>query len=322
MSRAFWLRTEAGTSRRITPAGLLLGRAPGCDVVLASPSASRRQALVHLDEEGVAIAVMGKGEVTVDGAALSDGAALPPGATLEVGGARFTVVEEAAESSELAGPTPLWVLKGPSGSMFSIEAAAFSIGGDQRDDLRVEGLPPRAVVLLSGRSGLEVAASAPITLDGAPLEAEDAGLARAGSALEIDGRRFEVVAGGDLGDESTVANAATGFAAVRLEFMPRGGRLHVDDVAVYLSERRCDFVAVLLAPPAPLQPGDAVPDELMWSRVWGEQPAGRKTLNVLMHRLRRDLDRAGLDGAGLIERVEGGGATRFVLPDGASATVE
>ena len=65
-----------------------------------------------------------------------------------------------------------------------------------------------------------------------------------------------------------------------------------------------------------------MPDELMWSRVWGEQPAGRKTLNVLMHRLRRDLDRAGLDGAGLIERVEGGGATRFVLPDGASATVE
>jgi len=34
---------------------------------------------------------------------------------------------------------------------------------------------------------------------------------------------------------------------------------------------------------------------------------------VLLHRLRKDLDRAGLDGSLLLNRSEGGGATRFTL---------
>ncbi len=324
MQKTYWLKTDAGAARQVTPAGLLLGRAPSCDLVLPGPTASRRQALIYLAEDGPEVIVMGRGEVTVDGEPVAERAALPPGATLVVGDLSFSLDEDELDTSMLE--PPLWVLQGPSGGMFSVGDGAFSIGGDPRDDLRVEDCAERAVVLSPGRHGLDVTAGVDVRLDGRTVEAGDHGRARAGSVIEVGELAFQVVAGGALGEDSTIGAADTTMTMIRLEFLPRGGRLHIvsphDTVSLYLSERPCDFVAVLLAPPPPLSAGDAIPDDHMWSRVWGAQPSGRKTVNVLLHRLRRDLDRAGLDGGALIERVAGGGATRFVLPPGVHIQVE
>ncbi|MFK7991702.1 MAG: hypothetical protein AB8I08_37140 [Sandaracinaceae bacterium] len=131
---------------------------------------------------------------------------------------------------------------------------------------------------------------------------------RANSTIDIGGQTLRVVAGGDLLSGSTLAVEPAGTAqAVTLAFLPRGGRLTVtvdgDERSVYLPDRRCDFVAVLLAPPGEVSAGDFVSDEFVWSRVWGKKPSGKKTLNVLLHRLRRDLDRVGLDGSALVERL-------------------
>ena len=316
MAAAYWLRTAAG---------LLLGRAPSCDVVLAGATSSRRQALVHLDEEGPAVAVMGRGEVRVDGVIVAETTPLRVGAALAVGDAEFEVVREEYQPSDASRETAFWVLRGPSGAMFSIAAGRFTVGGAREDDLRLEGVADGAIELFASQTRVEVTAGVALEVDGEPLPEGETALARAGSSISVGEMALTVVAGGALGEGSTLAVDEVGVREIRLEFLPRGGRLHVTRplgvITVYLSERRCDFVALLLSPPSPLNAGDPIPDEHVWARVWGNQPSGRKALNVLTHRIRRDLDRAGLDGAGLIERVSGGGATRFVLAPGATVTV-
>ena len=95
-----------------------------------------------------------------------------------------------------------------------------------------------------------------------------------------------------------------------------------EETAVYLPGRRCDLAACLLQPPAPYAPGDPIPDEVLTPRVWPGGTPTRSAVGVLLHRLRNDLVEAGLDGTALVERAEGGGATRFAVPAGASVTVE
>ena len=117
-----------------------------------------------------------------------------------------------------------------------------------------------------------------------------------------------------------------GVRKAHLEFLPRGGRLHLtidgEVHSVYLTDRRCDLIAVLLQPPEPFAAGELVEDQHILTRVWGKKRVDRTHLNVLLHRVRKDLHRIGLDGAALIERSEGGGATRFVLAEGATVLLE
>jgi DNA-binding winged helix-turn-helix (wHTH) protein len=80
---------------------------------------------------------------------------------------------------------------------------------------------------------------------------------------------------------------------------------------VYLPERRCDLVALLVSPPSPHVAGQLVPDDLVIARLWPGQSRTRADLNTVIHRVRADLLRGELDGARLVERAEGGGATRF-----------
>lgn len=140
-----------------------------------------------------------------------------------------------------------------------------------------------------------------------------------GDRIELPGSTLEI--GWDAHDVVTAS-----LRAVRLEFLPRGGRLRFEwrsgeERDVYLADRRCDLVAALLQPPAPYAPGDFLGDELLLGRIWQGGLAGRTNLNVLVHRVRKDLARAGL-AEHLIERSEGGGATRFVLAPDTRVDVE
>ena len=90
----------------------------------------------------------------------------------------------------------------------------------------------------------------------------------------------------------------------------------------YLAGRRCDLAACLLEPPGPYEAGELIPDEVVIERVWPDGTTARSAVGVLLHRLRRDLVHAGLDGAALVVRAEGGGATKFAVPPGASVVVE
>ncbi len=326
----WWLRTSDGIAKRITPGGLLIGRFPSCDMVTRSPKSSRRQALVYLDS-GPRVAVMGRGAVVVDGAEIEVDEELAEGMKLEVGDLVLEVVREGAgeESEESEGSSAIWVLESPDGGLFSFSRSPFEVGGSDEDDLRIEQWPEHALTFRSKGGRLEVEPAVSVEINGEVVdEGATIGLKR-GSTLAINDVRVKIVTGGDFGTGSTVAleaDGSPGARAVRLEFLPRGGRLHVraggDEQSVYLTDRRCDFIAVLLQPPPPMSPGDYIPDEQLWNRVWGKQPSGKKTLHVLLHRLRKDLDRVGLHGAELLERAEGGGATRFVLRDNARVVLE
>ena len=222
----------------------------------------------------------------------------------------------------------MWVIESPEGGLFSFARSPYRVGGGDADDLRVEGWPEHAFDLRIIESSLVIDPHVEMTVAGELVQPENRQNLSRGTELAIGDKRMRIVTGGELGDGSTVSfdSAPMGAKKVRLEFLPRGGRLYVtmagEERPVYLSDRRCDFIAVLLQPPEPHGPGDFVPDELVWNRVWGKQPSGKKTLHVLLHRLRKDLDRAGLDGQLLLTRSEGGGATRFTLRDGASVDVE
>lgn len=322
----FWLRLEGGAALRITAAGLLIGRSPGCDVLTRSPEASRRQALVYLGDEGPVLTVLGQGPVLVDGDPVVGRFGAPIGARVQVADLSFEIVFE--ESDTGSAHQDVWVLETPDGGFFTVTHYPFDVGGGEDDDLRVRGWPPGAIRLLSLASKLEVELAVRAEVDGEDVRPGAVRLLAPGSRVRIGDNAVKVITGGDFSEGTTMTPDRRPPAArsVHLEFLPRGGRLHVDTGTaagtVYLTDRRCDFVALLLKPSAPLVSGDPVPDEQAWSRVWGRKPSGTRTLHVLLHRVRKDLERGGLPGTALLERSEGGGATRFVLASGADVRIE
>jgi hypothetical protein len=161
------------------------------------------------------------------------------------------------------------------------------------------------------------------------LEPGDVGTARVGDPVKVGPIVLRILAGDGVA-EATMRHhlrQEIGASVARLSFLPRGGRMELAvlggrSVTVYLAERRCNLVACLLKPPDPFAPGDFVDDEVVIPRVWPNQARGRTDLNTLLHRARKDLVAAGIDGAALIERADGGGATRFTLLPGAAVSVE
>jgi hypothetical protein len=152
---------------------------------------------------------------------------------------------------------------------------------------------------------------------------------RPGAVVTHASGRFEVISASPLSlDATDSAPDSLGDepSLVHLEFLTRGGRLTVshDGVqrAVYLPERRCDLVAALLKPPPPFAPGDFVPDEVILPRIWPGRTMSRVDLNVLIHRARHDLVRAEINGAAILDRIEGGNATRFRVARDAQVTVD
>ncbi len=324
-SGTWWLRAGETIARRITPAGIVLGRSPHCEIVLDSNQASRRHALVYLGARGPRLVVLGRGPTTVSGAPVDGEAELANGVRLGVPGLELEVQHDPGATPRIQPRAPVWVLSNPSGGYFGMARFPFLVGGSAEDDLRVEAWPPGALcfrVTDTGRLQLEV--SAPVAIDGEPIEGEGPHPLDRGAEIAMAGAAIRVITGGAFASGSTAAEESppTGeVARAELEFLPRGGRLHLtvgsEVCSVYLADRRCNLIAVLLQPPDPHAPGDYIEDDVVIARVWGKSGATRTNLNVLLHRVRKDLDRAGLDGAAMIERREGGGATRFTLGEGA-----
>lgn len=314
--------------RKIHVGGIVLGRSPQCDVVLTAPASSRSQALVYLAHDGPRLVVLGKGATTVNGDPVEREQRLSAGDRLVVPGSELCLVQV-----DEAPPGPSarwgWVLKSSDGSMFGMAHSPFTIGGGALVDLRVAEWPERAARFHSVGGALSLEACVDLVLDGTPVEAGQVESVGPGATIELGGHTVGVVAGGDVGDMTTASGQAGPDepalpSQVLLEFLPRGGRLNLTmegtTITAYLPEKRCDLVAVLLSPPAPYHAGELVPDELVLPRVWRRRDCSRTDLNVLLHRLRRDLLRAGVNGCRVVLRAPGGGATRFALAD--EATVE
>jgi hypothetical protein len=323
--KAWWLADAAGARRKIDAGGALIGRASHCELVVPDPGTSRSQALVYLDQDGPRLVVLGRGRTLVGGERVGHEVGLAPGDRIEVPGASF-VLEQSDDPDPVDGGRG-WVIELPAGGYFGISGGAVRVGGHERDDLRLAGWPDGAFTLRTTQSRLHLLAHVPLVVSERPVDAGALVAVAAGDDVRIGDELLRVVGGGDFGAGSTVASRAGAVLphGVRLEFLPRGGRLHLhiggETRTVYLPGNRCDLMAALLQPPAPFRPGDLLDDELVLGRVWPNQARSRVDLNTLIYRLRRDLVAAGVDATQLVQRAAGGGATRIGLGDGAAITV-
>lgn len=327
---AWWLELPDGTRRRVGPAGVLIGRSPDCDLVLDDEHASRRHAIVHGTPDGAALVWLGR---TPAGGAAQSNATLSDGERLSFPGLTVTV-RESTSADEL---DPSWVLRHSGGGIFGVDERGLSVGSGPDDDLRIADCPPRSALFHVAHGQLLLEARVALGVAGRKTElvrlaaGSEHRLSR-GDVVHIGRAQISVIVGGvtytgtTVGRRDAAASDVAKLTSVRLEMLPRGGRLFVafgsDPAVAYLAGRRCDLAACLLAPPDPYGAGDAIPDDVLIRRVWGGGTTARSAVGVLLHRLRRDLVHAGLDGAALVVRAEGGGAMRFAVPPGASVTVD
>lgn len=304
--------------------GLLVGRSPDCDVVIPDPQVSRRHALFRFDDEDrVEVALLGRDPVLVNGAPAAAVAVLRAGDTVSVGGRSFRLaVTPAPRAPE---PEVAWVLtRGGGAVQHRVRRSPFTVGGAEDDDLFVEGMPPAALAFTLAQRSLVLEANAPGARCEHPLDVGEVVAVRPGAAVAFGDQEFRVLALGRDCDLPTAPLPTSELpSSAALQFLPRGGRLTLGfgarEQTVWMAERRCDLVAALLKPPRAYAPGELIPDEAIFPLVWPGGDAGRTELNTLVFRARRDLVKADLDGALLIDRQPGG--VRFRLADGARVAV-
>ena len=308
------LRDELGVRIPLHSGALLLGRGNDCQVVVDDARVSRRHVLIIHGPARTELIAVGKRPVLVDGEPVSGRVAVADGSVLLVEGHRFHL-----ELGEEPKPTRTAYLA-LEGRRYAVHKSPFSIGGDAADDLSIAGLPPALFSLFWTLGGHTLSANEPFNLGGVACEAGTHALGP-DAAFGVGDVTFRL--GGGAFDTATAEGSPLARAA-DLEFMPNGGLLHLTldkEHAIWLPHRRADLVAVLLSPPVGYGAGGWVPDDVLIPRVWVAAGAGRVQLNTLIHRTRLSFSEAGLPGPTMVERIPGGGATRFPLAQGATARV-
>ncbi len=314
----YWLVLASGERFAISAAGVMIGRSTRCDVVLDDLRASRRQALVVDGEGGPVVMSLGRAPTSVNGAAVESHRQLADGDQLEVPGLTAKVVAGLSGIVRMAS----WLVRTDGGARFGIARTPFAIGGSATADLRIPGWPDDAIRLELSEE-LFALAMVDVELDGNLLVGGDSARIERAATIRCGDTAIHLTPADGEGParSSPELRLDDEPSAASIEFLPRGGRLTVvlgkREITVYLAERRCDLIAMLLRPPPPLLAGDYISDDVVLPRLWPGRVMSRVDLNTLLHRVRHDLTQAGLDGASLLRRAPGGNATRFVLASGA-----
>lgn len=312
---AVWVELGGGLSLPVGSGGLLIGRSAGAGLVLDHRAASKVHAAIVLGPAGAELLALGRNPTLVNGERVDGSRPLATGDRVQVPGATFTV--------RLAGgarPAPCWMIQDGESRLVRIAASPFTLGGGPGDGLQVRGWPAAAVRLWTAQGALLVSPRVTGTLDGRPLAPGDLVAARPGAALAVQQRALTLVLA-DAGDGSTfLGGEDQAPREIRFSFLPNGGRLELcwdeGPVALTLSEQRARLMGALLRPRPPYQAGEFVPDEVLLSAIWPGQERNHLHLNQLVHRLRTELARAGVDPFRVLERLKGGGATRVrIAPD-------
>lgn len=317
-----WLEGDLGRLL-VRHAGLLIGRSAECDVVLADARVSRHQLLLRPTDDGVEATVLGRAPVQVNGAPVAASATLRDGDAIGLLGKTFRVVSSAAPTTRT--DAFVWGVEVREGAFCRVVESPFTVGGGAGDHLQVPRWPPGLLALTAVQRALVLEASQPgVALNGDVLQEAQVASVQPGAVATFLGQSVRFVAAPVASELETVPSEDDALPRLaRLEFLTRGGRLTLGfgawERTLWLADRRCDLVAALLFPPPPYAAGDPIPDEVLFPRVWPDGRAGRVELNTLVFRIRKDLVRADVDGATLVDR--GDGATRFRLRDGATATL-
>lgn len=299
-----------GTSRRVGPSGLVIGRQQDCDIVALDASVSRRHALVHVVGDAVEVVPLGRTPVAINGKTVEKPAALADGDELAVPGLVMKLKVELARPDAKA-QASFALERGD--NIFGIVHSPFVVGGGKTDDLVVAKWPPAALRLHVAQDELFA--------EGRAIDSDELVPIGPGYTIRFAGETFvvRVPTGSTV---TTAVGAGTGLPHhVEVEMLPRGGRIVVRigaaAASVYLADRRFDLLMVLLE-----AKGAIVSDDILRSKVWPKSSAvTRQEINTLISRCRRDLVEVGLAGPRLIERAPGGGGTRIQLAPDAQVIV-
>lgn len=302
----------------VLPSGIVIGRSPECEIIVDEEHVSRRHALLRVVGVDLQLEALGRNPVIVNGAAVQK-ATLRSDDEVVVGGTTMRVV-----AVRDTGAVPLWVAD-YNGALFGIARLPYTVGGADDDDLCLPGWPGAAVTLQQVRGAMFVAVDAEgVELDGTAVAAGAIEPLAPGARIMVAGQQLTLRH--DALAEASTRSVLTLPDRIEILIYPRKAEVVVGYGAftrnLVISERRVELLCALVAPPAPHVPGGFVADGDLISKVWpGSDRANQGDLNALVHRLRRDFVKAGLDGPALITRLPGGGGTRFSLLPTAHVTI-
>ena len=320
-----WLHRGRGTSVAVPPRGLILGRRPDCDVVLASGRASQVQAIITPTLDGLELLSLGRNPTRVDGNPVTGRTLLQHKSTVQVPGASF----EVELSKTTFWSAQVWTVQLPDDHQYALRRLPYRMGNSRSDHLRIDGWPASAIEFHAADGGMAIEFLSPGQLNGIPMDEGAIEMAREDDQIAFNDTVVRVGAVGGDARETTVLLGHDGVESITFTFLPTGARLDVrftgDDTSrqVVLSELRARLLAALLQPPSGYDPGDLVPDEILIPAIWSSHSGRtRVDVNVLIYRTRRFLLKSGLNPDRLISRARLGGSTRVLLVPGAQVVVE
>jgi hypothetical protein len=303
-----------GMRKRIGPGGLLLGRGSDCSIQLWDHRVSLHHALIRSVASGLVLLPLGRNATLLNGAPISRAQSLSVGDRVGLPGVELVVVR----SGRVREPWSRWAVKPPgSRALLRPEAATFTIGGGDDDDVHIPGWPPAAVQAGIIRCDLLLTCAVEAHLDGEPVEPGALVEAVPGAELEIGGRTVRLLLHqGTHGTTTLSAREELLPSEIRCSFLPTGGLLQLrfreDWIDIELSELRFSLIILLLRPGRGHEVGGFVPDDIVIPGIWPSQSQKDHTdLNLLLHRVRKNLLDAGVNPFQLIERPKKGYATRF-----------
>ena len=181
-----------GVSRRVGGQGLLIGRDPACDIIVADPSVSRRHALIRASFDGVELVPLGRLPVGHNGRPCERAKLLADGDRIEVAGLAFTTKVELPRPARAH--TGYRLVRGR--SSFALSHTPFVTGGGDTDDLILERWPAGALRfhLAQGELFVEVTTGT-ATRNGDPLEADSLVALGVGDVLGYRDESFEIAGG-------------------------------------------------------------------------------------------------------------------------------
>lgn len=264
----------------------LIGRSPAAQVVLRDAEVSWMHAMVWAERGWLWVRDISSTNGTLlDGRRLKEAALVEKECLLQVG-STLLVLRPAASSLPRAVPQRLWMEDLSSGLRFPVTAAPHAFTGGA---VSIACHPDGRVILSSGAS---------------PTEAE--AVVGVGETFAVGGRRYRLLDDQLADPQPTDFTREQGFPYSLQEGGP--GTLVLADLSsgqqhTFSSARRAEILRLLgerllldrAQKRAPSQQGWCDDDTLgthIWGRGWVE---GSNRLNVIVHRIRRELETGGFD---------------------------
>lgn len=322
MTQRCWLTRSDGSRILVDRRGVLIGRALGNDLMVTDLGTSSVHALARIGPRGPEILAFGRNPTRVNGQPVDGVTLLADGDVVALPGERLTVLVEGERIS--AAPTS-WTLTVDGGSSYGLHRSPIIVGGGEDDDVFIPAWPAGALALSLVQGALVMELSATATVSGKRRAKGRLYTARMGDVVAIGGTQATLIGEPWRTTHSTEVVASAALPTeVRFEFMPSGGHLDMrfprGKVSLRLPEIRARLVATLLTSHGGYQAGEWVPDDVVIPSVWPRQEGKtRSDVNILVHRVRRNLLSAGVNPFALIERLDR--ATRFCLADSADVEV-